>query len=308
MRGRKKCLIGRLVILLILLQFPTVVHATATPFSGISISTSNDVELSSLSLNGLVQINNSLIMTLTADFNVRGGGQPDIKVSFDGGSSTPTSQNAQASVGMILYYVGAGKNFVPVSPNNISVDVTNSTNTLMYNIDLSGEAENVLNYFSATVNNLTLDDVGFEGTLYIQVTFSNAIGSLSNTRFLSFPITFQGNFTSADVDFTIPGEYDLADYTLSGTDMIKIFPNRAQENLEITPMQSNVSDLYLEWEIPATPSPTPFYNSPPWDWIIYGLIGGVIGVCLTILVEKGRSHFKKYQLERTDSVRQVLKE
>jgi hypothetical protein len=288
---------------LLVVQFPAVVHATATPSSGVSISTSSDVELSSLSLNGLVQINNSLIMTLTSGFSVIGGGQPDIKVSFNGGASTPTSQNAQASVGMILYYVGAGKNFVPVSSSNISVDVTNSTNTLMYNIDLSGEAENVLNYFSATVNNLTLDDVGFEGTLYIQVTFSNAIGNLSYNGFLSFPITLQGNFTSVSIDFTIPEEYDLADYTLSGTDMIKIFPNRAQENLEITPMESSVSDLYLEWEIPATPSPTPFYNSPPWDWIIYGLIG----VCLTLLVEIGRSRFKKYRLERKEKNKKEIR-
>jgi hypothetical protein len=91
------------------------------------------------------------------------------------------------------------------------------------------------------------------------------------------------------------------DYKLDGGDMVKVFPNRVQLILVTTPMESKVSELYLEWRIPETPLPPPLYETPPWDWIISGIIGGLIGVFLTVFAQYIGAGLKEYLRKRKES-------
>jgi len=266
-------------LFLLLASFPNTKCETSSPFNGISVYTSSGIELTSLSFSGLIQRNNSLVMTLTTYFNARGA--QDITVQFDLGNSTLISKTAYVYTDGILYYVGTGKNvFFGSYYHSFPIDPINSTSAILYNIDLSQEAESVLDYFSSTVSNLTLNDVGFLGSIYVQVTFGSSTGNMSHEGFIGFPLNFLGNFTSVSLDFTIPEEYEFVDFKLDNEDMIKIFPDRVQQNLAILPRESKVSELYLEWRIPETPSPPPFYDTPPWEWIIPGLIGIILGILI----------------------------
>ena len=112
---------------------------------------------------------------------------------------------------------------------------------------------------------------------------------------LGFPVTFQGNFSSVSLDFTIPEEYEFVNFKLNNEDLIKIFPNRVQQNLAISTREIRVSELYLEWKLPETPLSPPFYDTPPWSWIIPGVIGVILGI---LIQDMGLNRVRKYLEER----------
>ena len=290
-----KCLFFPICVCFVLLlaSFPFG-YETAGSFDGVSIYTSNGIELFSLSLSGLIQRNNSLVVTLTTYFNSRGA--QDVTVQFNMGNSTLISQTANAYTDVILYYVDNAKNvFVGSYFHSFSFDPINSTSAILYNMDLTREAENVLDYFSSTVSNLTLKDVGFEGRINIQLTFGSSTSNIAHEGFIGFPLILQGNFSSVSLDFTIPEEYEFVDFKLNNEDMSKIFPNRVQQNLAVPTREIKVSELYLEWKIPDAPSPPPFYDTPPWEWIIPGVIGVILGV---LIQDMGLNRVRKYLEER----------
>jgi len=271
--------ISILICFLLLLANVPSGYETGGSFDGVRVYTSIGIELISPSFSGLIQRNNSLIMAFSTSFNSRGA--QDVAIQFNMGSSTLISQTVNAYTDVIIYYVDDAKNvFIGSYFHSFSFDPINSTNTILYNMDLSQEAERVLNHFSKTVSNLTLNDVGFAGRINLQLTFGNFTGNIAHKGFIFFPMTFQGNFTSVSLDFTIPEEYDFVNFKLDNEDMAKIFPNRVQQNLAIPTRDIKVSELYLEWKIPEAPPQPPFYDTAPWKWIIPGLVG----VFLTILV------------------------
>jgi len=160
------------------------------------------------------------------------------------------------------------------------IDPKNYTNEIQYRIDLTGEVNSVFSFLSSQDSNLTIRDIGFLGRISIQNTFAHSIGAVANKRYVKFLLACDGNMTAVTFDFTFPDEADLTVATWGGQEMVRIFPNRVQTSFSVLPDQKISSEIYVEWKMPEPLPPVPFYDEPPWKWLIPGTIGGTIGFFL----------------------------
>lgn len=287
---------GLYPILLMVFIISSTRHVYSSPFEGISVFTFDGLTLNSLSIDVIADTNNSMMMTFYSEFRARGT-QPMISIYLYKDGCVPTFlRNAIVVVDVIFRYVPGGETIMEIGIyfNRFLVNPKNYTGEILYQIDFREEVNNVLNYFSTKVSNLTAEDVGFAGRFSIQTEFANSTGIISNTGYLRFPLIFDGNMTDPTLDVTIPEEYNLIIAKLGAEDMIKIFPNRVRESISVIPDQRKRTELYMEWELPEPPEPlppTPWYDEIPWRY----LIPGVSGVFITIIVRDviGRPALKR---------------
>jgi len=269
--------------LLMVFLIPSIGYTSSVSFGGVSLTALGRTELVNPSLYVIAATNKSLMITLNSQFRVKGNQTIIMTHFFKGESLATLMSNATIDVTLLWYYApGGGVNYEWVSTGfwRLLVVPNNTTGEVLYRIDLREIANNVFNYYSSKVSNLTVEDVGFGGIFSIYTQFSNSTGAISNTGYLRFPLYLDGNMSSLSLDFTIPEEYEMITAKFGTDDMTKIFPNRVTTSFTVTKNQTKTSEVYMEWKIPVPPPPPPWYDVPPWRWVIPGLIG----IGLTIVV------------------------
>lgn len=269
-------------MLLMTLHVFQVKPAQSAPLEGLSVLAMGELTITTLQVNCLIYQDKNLTITINSDLWARGT-KPKLDIYFYSGESVPILLGqASVIISVIVYYrPDGGKNIeVGTFYRRLIVDPENFTDQTLYEIDFKESMNEVFDYFSTRIANLTRESVGFAGSLSVQTEFANATGIVSQNGYFRFTPSFDGNITSAILDITVPEDYDLTSYTIGEQDMAKVFPNRVQKSFSVTQGQGISTELYLQWKIPAPPPPPPFYDVPPWKW----LVPGFVGVFLTITV------------------------
>jgi hypothetical protein len=246
-------------------SIPLVECYYSESFGGILFAPFGKLVFNSLSIDIVTDTNRKMMMSFTSEFLARGP-QPGISISIYNDGSTPTSiLNAYVVIDVIMYYVdGATDVEIGTYFRTLSASPQNYSSEILYQVDLKGEVDNILGYFSTKVSNPKAEDIGFAGRFIIQNEFANSTGIVSDKGFLRLPLTFDGNMSLVSLDVTVPEEYDLVTYKWGSEDMIKIFPNRVRSSFSVKEDQRITSELYMEWKLPEVPPPPPIFQQHPW--------------------------------------------
>ena len=196
----------------------------------------------------------------------------------------------------VVYYTknGARSYYVGSYFRKFLIDAQNYTKEVQYRIDLSNEMNSVFSFLSSRDSNLTIEDVGFLGRIFIQNTFANSTGIVANKRYAKFLLTCDGNMTAVTLDFTFPDEADLIAATWGSQNMVKIFPNRVQTSFSVSPDQRISSQIYVEWKMPEPLPPTPWYDEIPWRYLIPGLVGVAMTIFFRDVIARAIYKFLKH--------------
>ena len=262
---------------------PTEVVGATTPIESIQISLSDGLLFYKPSIDLIAHLNGSLDVDMTLPFEYAGQDSTAYIEIQHGLETTPTViPKLGVVVDFIYYQQGAGRHYMWGSyRDSFLVEPENPANSFDYSINLTDQQEKVYSFLSPQVENLTIDRVGYLGTIFFEHRFVDALTPTSNGHYVTLPFTLEGKMLGLRLALGIPANSTWMEKTWQD-EVITHYDDAwtVSEEMSIDANESIISDLYARWEIPSEPIYWDTLEGRYWFGVATGVTSTLIGAAI----------------------------
>jgi hypothetical protein len=232
--------------------------------------------------------NGTLEMDVECPFEYAGS-NPNVHLGFQFSQENPPIFIENVSTVVDVVYISDNNTrqyFVGSYQNSPLLESTTHATSANYLVNLTNQLDSALSFLLTQDNNITLDEIGYLGTMSFFCKLDNAINNGPNGQFVNLPLRFEGNIVSLELVFEIPENGNFIEKTWLNQDMSKTHSNIAHIDFSLNAGGAADSEMYVEWFIPRNLG---WWELPPGSWIVSGLISFLAGVMSTLFLEH---HYK----------------
>jgi hypothetical protein len=159
---------------------------------------------------------------------------------------------------------------------------TNHATSVNFLVNLTNQLNNAYSFLLTQDSNITIDKIGYLGTLSLMYRLENAIIEAPNSQYVRIPFEFEGNIIGLELAFEIPENGNFIEKTWLEQDLSKTHSNRAHIYISLDVGEIAESELYVEWFVPRNLF---WWELPPGSWLVSGLISFTAGVMSALFLE-----------------------